>query len=157
MDAADVLAGLVILVGLIGIVVPVLPGTVLIFVTLIVWAAEVGGTIAWTAATLACVALVVGTVVKYFIPGRQLKATVPTSTLVSGGLLAVIGFFVVPVVGALVGFPIGVYVAEWRRVGGDRAWPSTKAALKAIGVSILLEFVAGLVATSLFIAGALAT
>ena len=67
-------------------------------------------------------------------------------TLVVGGLCAVVGFFVIPVVGALVGFPIGVYVAERVRVGADGAWPSTKAALKAVGVSILIELAAAVVA-----------
>ena len=50
-------------------------------------------------------------VVKYAVPGRRLKAAVPMRTLVVGGMFAVVGFFVIPVVGVLVGFPIGVYVA----------------------------------------------
>ena len=39
------------------------------------------------------------------MPGRQLRATgIPTSTLVTGGVLGVVGFFVIPVVGLLVGW-----------------------------------------------------
>ena len=67
---------------------------------------------------------------KYAVPGRRLKAAVPTSTLVVGGLVAIVGFFVIPVVGMLVGFPIGIYVAERVRVGAAGAWPSTRAALQ---------------------------
>ena len=70
----------------------------------------------------------------------------PNSTLFAGAVASLVGFFVVPVVGALVGFPVGVYVAERIRLGADGAWPSTKAALKALGLSILIEFVAGLLA-----------
>ena len=40
-------------------------------------------------------------------------------------LLGVVGFFVVPVVGLFLGFVLGVYLAELRRVGAAAAWPST--------------------------------
>jgi hypothetical protein len=96
-------------------------------------------------------------VVKYAVPGRRLKATVPTSTLVVGGLVAVVGFFVIPVVGMLVGFPVGVYVAERARLGAAGAWPSTKAALSAVATSILIELVAALVATAVWLVGVVAT
>jgi uncharacterized protein len=101
--------------------------------------------------------LVVGAVVKFALPGKQLKATVPTSTLIAGIVGAVAGFFVIPIVGALAGFPIGVYVAERHRVGRASAWPSTKAALVAIGVSLLIEFLAGALAASCFVVGAVLT
>ena len=60
--------------------------------------------------------------------------------------LGVVGFFVVPVVGLFVGFVLGVYLAERRRVGGAAAWPSTKEALRAVGLSILIELAAGVLA-----------
>jgi hypothetical protein len=78
---------------------------------------------------------------------------VPTRTLVLGGVGAVIGFFVIPVVGVLVGFPAGIYVAERLRVGGDGAWPSTKTALRAVGLSIFIEMLAALAATLVWVAG----
>ena len=59
--------------------------------------------------------------IKYLVPGKRLKATVPTSTLVVGALVGLVGFFVIPVVGLFVGFPVGVYVAERARVGGGAA------------------------------------
>jgi uncharacterized protein len=96
-------------------------------------------------------------VVKYAVPGRRLKATVPTSTLVCGGVGAVVGFFVIPLVGALVGFPVGIYLAERARVGTAGAWPSTRAALQAVGLSILIELVAALVATAVWVTGVIAT
>jgi uncharacterized protein YqgC (DUF456 family) len=148
----DLAFALAILLGLVGIVVPILPGTLLIAVAMVGWAAEDGGRTAWSLTGAAVVVLAVGQIVKYAIPGRQLKATVPTSTLLLGGVGAVVGFFVIPVVGALAGFPIGVYVAERMRVGGDAAWPSTKAALRAVGVSILIEFVAALGAIAIWLA-----
>jgi uncharacterized protein YqgC (DUF456 family) len=153
MTGTTIICGLLVVVGLFGILVPVLPGTVLVLLGFLVWASEKGTAEAWTVFALAALILAAGTVVKYAVPGRRLKASVPTSTLVVGGLLAVVGFFVIPVVGMLVGFPIGVYAAERVRVGGAGAWPSTKAALRALAHSILIELVAALLATAVWIVG----
>jgi len=106
--ATDLLAGLAILAGLAGIVVPVLPGALLILVAVLVWAAFVGTGTAWAVAGVAVLLLVAGTVVKYTIPGSRLKAAgVPTSSIVLGGFLGIVGFFVVPVAGLFVGFIAG--------------------------------------------------
>ena len=56
---AEALVGLAILVGLFGIVVPILPGTILIFGAILVWAILTGGTTAWVVFVIATVALVV--------------------------------------------------------------------------------------------------
>ncbi len=153
MTLVDVACGLAILVGLAGIVIPVLPGTLLMAVAMVAWAAEHEGRAAWGFMAVALIVLAIGQVVKYLLPGRRLKTAVPTSTLLLGGVGAIVGFFVIPVVGALAGFPIGVYVAERMRVGGEAAWPSTKAALRAVGLSIFIEFVAGLLAVAVWLAG----
>jgi uncharacterized protein YqgC (DUF456 family) len=145
--------GLLVVVGLFGIVVPILPGTLLVALGIFVWASERGTAESWSTFGVAAVFLVVGAVVKYVVPGRRLKSAVPFTTLVVGGLGAVVGFFVVPVVGALLGFPLGIYLAERVRVGAAGAWPSTKAALHAIGISILIELVAALAATAVWLGG----
>jgi uncharacterized protein YqgC (DUF456 family) len=157
MNGADLVCGVLVVVGLFGIVVPVLPGTILVLLGILVWASADGSAGAWTVFALATACLVVGAVVKYAVPGRRLRAAVPTGTLVAGGVGAVVGFFVIPVVGALVGFPVGVYLAERARLGAAGAWPSTREALRAVGVSILIEMVAALAATAVWITGAVLT
>jgi uncharacterized protein YqgC (DUF456 family) len=153
MSGTVLVCGLRVVVGLFGIVVPVLPGSVLVALGIAIWATEDGSTGAWVTLAIAVVCLVTGAVVKYAVPGRRLKRTVPTRTLVVGGLSAVVGFFVVPVVGALVGFPVGIYLAERVRLGPEGAWPSTVAALRAVGASILIELAAAVVATAVWVAG----
>jgi uncharacterized protein YqgC (DUF456 family) len=151
-----VLVAVAIAVGIVGIVVPVLPGTLLVLGAILVWAVEVGTGTAWVVFGVATTFLVLGTVVKYAVPGRRLRATgVPTSTLLVGALVAVVGFFVVPVVGLLLGFVLGVYLAERGRVGADQAWPSTKHALRAVGLSILIELVAAVLAAATWVVGVL--
>jgi uncharacterized protein len=154
----ELLVGLAVLVGLVGIVVPVLPGSVLILAAVLVWSIDQGDATAWVVFAVVTTLLVLGAVVKYAVPGRRLKATgVPQRTLLMGALLGVVGFFVIPVVGLAVGFVLGVYLAEVSRVGRDQAWPSTKHALKAVGLSVLIELAAGMAAALTWFVGALVT
>jgi uncharacterized protein YqgC (DUF456 family) len=157
MTGTVLVCGVLVAVGLFGIVVPGVPGTGLVLLGILVWASHDGSVAAWTVFALAGACLVAGAVVKYAVPGRRLRASVPTSTLVAGGAGAVAGFFVIPVVGALVGFPVGVYLAERARVGTAGAWPSTREALRAVGLSILIELGAALLATAVWIAGVVVT
>jgi len=84
-------------------------------------------------------------------------AGVPASTQWIGVGLGVIGFFVVPVVGLFLGFVLGVYLAELRRLGSREAWPSTLHSLRAVGLSIVIELLAALGATVVWVAGLLVT
>jgi uncharacterized protein YqgC (DUF456 family) len=154
----EVLVALAILVGLVGILVPVLPGGVLILAAVLVWALDVGSGTGWTVFAVAALVLVAGTVVKYAVPGRRLKGSgIPSSTTWLGVALGIVGFFVIPVVGLFIGFVLGVYLAEHRRVGPAAAWPSTREALRAVGVSILIELAAGILAALTWVAGVVAT
>jgi uncharacterized protein len=153
----ELLCALVIAVGLVGIVVPILPGSVLVLGAVLLWAWDTGGSTAWIVFAVVTVLLAAGSVVKYLVPQRRLRTVgVPTSTQLAGAVLAVVGFFVVPVVGLVIGFVLGVYLAELRRVGRD-AWPSTVHALKAVGLSIAIELAAALAATLVWVGGVLAT
>jgi uncharacterized protein YqgC (DUF456 family) len=92
------------------------------------------------------------------VPGRRLQAAgVPGRTLALGAVLGVVGFFVIPVVGLFLGFVAGVYLSELVRVGSRGAWPATVHALKAAGLSILIELTACLLATAAWVAGVLLT
>jgi uncharacterized protein YqgC (DUF456 family) len=142
-----VIIGLLMAVGLVGIIVPALPGLVLIWVGVLIWAVVERGTLAWTVFALATVILGVTQIVKYLLPGRRLQAAgVPVRSIIVGGVLAVIGFFVIPVVGLFIGFVVGVYLAERMRLGPrGGARESTVHALKAAGMTILIELLGGLV------------
>jgi uncharacterized protein YqgC (DUF456 family) len=141
-----VLVGLAILVGLLGVLLPALPGLLLVWAAVLVWALVERTVPAWAVLAVATVLVAVSQVVKYLIPGRRMRAAgVPWTSLAAGGVLAIVGFFVIPVVGGLLGFLLGVYLAERLRLGSHAtAWPSTVHALKAAGLSILIELGAGL-------------
>lgn len=153
-----VLCGLAILVGLAGIVVPALPGLALCWAAILAWAILAdGGWGKWLVLGIATAVAVIGTVVKYAWPGRNLKRTgVPNVSLIAGGVLGVVGFFILPVVGLFIGFVLGLWLAERIRLGSfGKAWPPTKQALKAVGLSMLIELAAGLTIGSAWLAGVL--
>ncbi|MGN9908857.1 DUF456 domain-containing protein [Phytohabitans sp. LJ34] len=142
-----VLCGLAIAAGIVGVVVPILPGLLLCWLGVLAWAVfGDGGWVKWLVLAVVTVFAVAGTVVKYLWPGRNLKRSgVPNSTLLVGGALGLVGFFVIPIVGLVLGFILGVWLAERARLGDHRqAWPSTVHALKAAGLSMLIELAAAL-------------
>jgi uncharacterized protein YqgC (DUF456 family) len=158
MSGVEVLVALGIAVGLVGVVVPVVPGALLVWAAILVWGIDVGTATGWGVVAAATALIAGGQVVKYTIPRKQLRASgVPNRSLVIGGLVAIVGFFAVPVVGLFIGFVLGVYTSEHQRVGARMAWPSTKAALRAVGVSMLVELMSVLVATAVWIIGVIAT
>lgn len=153
----DVLAGVMIAAGLVGIVVPVLPGLLLSWGGVALWALTLRTPLAWTVLAIATAVLVLGTVIKYLVPGRRMRdAGVPWSTLGLGTLLGILGFFVIPVLGLFIGFVLGVYVAERVRLDDNAAaWPSTVAALKGVGLSMLIELLSGLAIAATWVVGLL--
>lgn len=158
MTGLEILVALAIAVGLVGVLVPVLPGTLLVGAAILVWAADRGGPTAWTVLVVALGLLVAGAVVKYLVPGRRLqRAGVPNSTLLAGAALGVVGFFVVPVVGLLLGFVLGVYLVEWRRLGHRDAWRGTVHALRAVGLGIVIELGFGILAALAWAVGVVIT
>jgi uncharacterized protein YqgC (DUF456 family) len=148
----ELLVLLVMLVGLVGVVVPVLPGLALVWAAGLAWAWLDGGGARWALALVLTVLLVVGTVVKYVLPARSASgAGAPRETLVVGVLGAVVGFFVIPVAGLVVGGVGGVFLAELVRLHRARAaWLSTWAVLRAVGVGMLVELVTGLAMVGLW-------
>jgi uncharacterized protein len=155
-----VLCGLAILAGIIGVVVPVLPGLLLSWAAVLAWALLVDrGWGKWVVLGVATGVALAGTVVKYAWPGRNLKRTgVPNRSLFAGGVLGLIGFFVIPVVGLFLGFTLGIWLSERLRLGSSqRAWPSTKQALKAVGLSMLIELAAGLTIGTVWLVGLFVT
>lgn len=158
MSSLEIGVALAILVGLVGIIVPVLPGAVLVLAAILLWASELGTSTAWIVFAVATLFLVVGTVAKYALPGRRLKETgIPGSTQWTGVAFGVVGFFVVPVIGLFLGFVLGMYVAECRRVGAAAAGPSTRAALAAVGLSVLIELISTLLAAGTWVVGVVLT
>ena len=156
-DLGVVVVGLAIAVGIAGVILPVLPGALLVWAAIAVWAVAVSTTTGWAALAAATLLIGGGQLVKYLVPGRRLRdAGVPRQSILAGLLAAGLGFFVIPVVGFFIGFPIGVYIEERRRLPGHAAaWASTRHALRAMGLSIVIELASTVLAAGVWVAAVL--
>jgi uncharacterized protein YqgC (DUF456 family) len=137
----------------------VLPGLLLVLAAVLIWAFDTGTAAGWTVFGLSAGLYVAGMALQYAVPGRRLReAGVRRSTLFLAVLLAIVGFFVIPVIGAVAGFVGGIYLVE---LGHSRdrtmAWASTRAALRAVFLSIGIELLAGLAIATTWVLGVLVT
>ena len=145
-NAGVALVAAVMAVGLIGTVVPVLPGLLLI------WGAGLGyglaagfGGIGIAAFAVMTMLLGVGMAMSYVLPKRAgERGGAAKSSLRLGIAGAVIGFFVIPVLGLPIGGALGVLVGEYNRLGQwPAAWVATRKVLAGFGLAVLAEFTAG--------------
>lgn len=150
-----ILVALAIAVGLVGIVMPVLPGILLVFGAIAVWAVVENNVTAWVTLGVVTVLLGAATLIKYLWPMRRMRAAdVRTLSLVVGAVLGIIGFFVIPVLGLVIGFVLGVYLAELaNRRDQAVAWTSTKHAVKGVALSVGVELAGALLATVAWVVG----
>ena len=153
------ISAVAIVVGIFGTVIPFVPGLVLSWFGVVFWAifsADAAAT-RWSVVGIVTVLAIAGTVMKFTVPGRRMaRSGVPKLTVAIGGLVGIVGFFVVPVVGLFLGFVLGVFLAEWLRLKNPSlAWPSTWKAVKAVGLSALIEIGIGLLILTVWIAAQL--
>lgn len=145
MSALEVLLGLAMLVGLIGVVLPIFPGLILIAGAGLVWALAESSLLGWMVFGIMSAAAIAGMILGTSLPARRAAAQgAPPWVVLAGVAGMVIGFFAIPVVGALVGFPAGVFVAEFfRHHQLAEAWRATLDALTTVGVGIAIQLGAG--------------
>ena len=153
----DLVVGLGMLVGLIGVLIPFLPGLPLIVVSAFVWVVADGSDPGqWIVFAIVTSITVAAMVVGSTIPARRASgAGTPGWVLALGVVGLVIGAFAIPVVGALIGWPIGIFLGEWLRTRElGAAWVTTRATLAALGLGIAIQFGAGVVAVAIWAAAA---
>lgn len=147
MSAAGVtLTALVMALGLLGTVLPGLPGLALIWAAGLVYGLVDGfGAVGWTAFVAMTLLLAAGTAAKFVLPHRSGVAQgVPRATLALAAVLGVVGFFVIPVVGLPVGAVLGLLLGEYRRLGDlGPALRATRGVVVAFGVGVLVEIASG--------------
>lgn len=153
----DILVAIACIVGIVGTIVPVLPGALLCGIAIFIWGIAYGGH-AWWFTAVAVLIVVLGAVLKYAIPGKRLKSSgVPSWVLLVGGVAGIVGFFLIPIVGIFVGFILGIYVAELARLQSvSDAWPTTVEAMKAAGLSTLIDLSSAVFATAIWVSGVVA-
>ncbi|MGL4305608.1 MAG: DUF456 domain-containing protein [Mycobacteriaceae bacterium] len=155
---ANIVIGVIIFCGLVGIVLPIIPGVVLVFGGITAWAIMQGSATGWLVFAVCTGLLVISGIIKYTWPGQKMRAAgVAKTSVMVGALAGIVGFFVIPVIGLFIGFIAGVFAAEfYRQEDTAKAWTSTIHAAKAVGISILIELFGALVASAIWLVAAIA-
>ena len=154
-----VLIALAMVVGLIGTALPLVPGLPIVWLAALVYGLVEGfgttGTIAFGLITLLAVGGIVGGIV---LPHRHVAAKGgERSSVLAGAVGAIVGFFVIPVIGLIIGGVVGIYAMEYRRTGdGAAAWATTKTLLVGFGLGVLLELSAGVLMVAIWVVWVLA-
>jgi uncharacterized protein YqgC (DUF456 family) len=150
-----VVSGVLIAVGTAGVVVPVLPGSLLIIGSLLLWALSVGSAEGWIVFAVGSLFALAGLLSGVALTGRTLKRQqIPGRSVMIGLAAGVAGMFLIPVVGLFVGFAAGLFASEYQRQRSAKpALSSSLQALKATGLGILAELAFAFAAGTTWILG----
>ncbi|WP_405794800.1 DUF456 domain-containing protein [Streptomyces longwoodensis] len=145
------LVGLVVLLGLCGVLLPGVPGSWLVWAAVLWWAMEDPRPVSWGVLVGATLVLFVSQVVRWSLPPRRLQAAGATGRMaVYAGVGALLGFVLLPVLGAVPGFLGGIYLCERLRLGRHgEARAALRTVMRSGGTGVLVELF-----TCLLIAGA---
>ena len=141
MEPVEILVLVLMAVGLVGIVIPILPGLLIVLGGIAVWALVEDSTLGWGLLGVAAAIYLVGVVLQFAIPGQRMRrAGVRTSTLLAGVACALVLGVLLPVIGLLLGFPLGIFLVSLARTRDrSEALRATLLALRAIATNILIE------------------
>ncbi len=145
-----------IFVGVAGIVVPILPGMLLVWFTVVVYAWRTGfEIIGWPTLTVITIIALVTGLSNIWLPllGAQ-KTGAAKRALFLGVIGAIIGTFVIPIplLGTVIGYAIGVFLGEFMKQRDWRlALKSSLGGVAGWGISTVVEIVGALLILVIFV------
>lgn len=141
----------VLLVGLAGLIIPVFPGLFIMWLGTLVYAliqsaADKMSTWNWVTFTIITLLMIGGNIVDNIIIAHKMRGQfIPWNSIImafAAGIIASI--FFTPIIG-LIAAPLGLYVAEYRRLKNrEDAWKSTKAYMIGWGWAFGVRFAVGI-------------
>jgi len=138
-----ILVAIIMVVGVAGTVLPILPGLWLVWAAAIIYGVFGGfGTVGWIAAAIITLLAAAGTAAAFYLPHRRVSEIgVPWWGQVLALGLSVLGLFFIPVVGAPLGFMVGILVTSLVRLKSipgalDSTWYTLKSMLMASGLQL---------------------
>jgi uncharacterized protein YqgC (DUF456 family) len=142
-----------ILIGVIGIVVPILPGMLLVWLTLLgyAWVTEFQIVTPWMLVFLTGIALATGTASIWlpYLGAKRLGAA--KRSVVLGFIGGIIGTFIIPLIGTIIGYAVGIIIGEMLKhrdlrvairtsIGGVAGWGISTIVELAGALTILIVF-----------------
>lgn len=142
------------LVGLVGTVVPILPGIFMVWLGVVVYVwRDNFETLSLTTFIIISLIVIFAGLADLWLPifGAR-KGGAAKRTILTGLLGAIIGSFIIPIVGTIVGYAVGVLLGEYhKRRDWNAAWEASKGGLTGWGIATIIQLVGGLVVIIIFI------
>ncbi|MEW5830118.1 MAG: DUF456 domain-containing protein [Chloroflexota bacterium] len=144
----QLLTALFMLIGLVGLVVPIFPGLVIIWLAALIYGLLTGfSTLAWVMFAIITVLMIIGNVADNLMMGKKALDNGAAWSSIAIGYVA--GFaasiFLTPLAG-LAAAPLALFGAEYVRLKDrDKAFETTKAMMIGLGWAFVVRFCLGLV------------
>ena len=152
-----IIAAILMLVAIFGTIFPIVPGSPVAIVTMIAWAWIIDSSASWSTGVVAAALALVGMSASLVLTGRTMRRErIPSTPILIATAAAIVGLFVIPLLGLFVGFAVGLFGAEYyRRRDLAAAARSSLQAMKAMGWGMLIECGCAILAFGVFGLGVL--
>lgn len=157
---SELLIAIIMAIGIVGTVIPFIPGLALVWLAGAIWAYFDGGDgkHLWLLAAMTLITAF-GYAAQFLIPAKAATMdSPPKGTLYIGGVAGLIGFFLIPVIGAPIGFLFGIYASNLARNGNSsQAWASTMRTAVAFGWAMILQVICAVLVGLTWLVGLIIT
>lgn len=149
------------IIGLIGVLFPILPGIFLIWLGVFayVWRFGFDAISIWLFLFISLLVLVAGTSDIWLPLFGARKMGAAKRTLITGMIGAILGsiFIPIPILGTIIGYVIGLLLGEYhKRRDWNAAWQASKGGLAGWGIATVIQLVIGLLVIIIFAGAVLA-
>jgi uncharacterized protein YqgC (DUF456 family) len=145
--------------GLFGLIIPVIPGLVIIWVAALGYGIASGfGTLGWIMFAIISLLMVAGSVIDNVLMGTQARQSGASWVSIAAALVfGIAGNFVLPVIGGLIAALLALFIAEWiRRKNWRESLKSVGGMAWGCGWAFVIRFIMGVVMIGLWMIWALA-
>jgi uncharacterized protein YqgC (DUF456 family) len=144
----------IMLVGLLTLAVPILPGLVIIWLGAFVYGLAAGfDTLGWVMFAIMTVLMAAGSFVDNILMGTQAhREGAPWWSVLVALVAAIAGNFAMPIVGGVLAALLALFLVEWiRRRDARKALTATRGMLVGCGWAVLIRVIIGLVMIGLWL------
>jgi uncharacterized protein YqgC (DUF456 family) len=141
------------IVGLFGLVIPIFPGNVVIWVAALVYGLAFGfETLGWIIFAVLTVLMVIAALVDNFLMGaKALEEGATWGSIIAALIAGVVGTFVFPPIGGVIAAPLTLFLMEFWRLGdSEKATKVVKALAFGWGMAFAIRFAIGLLMIGLW-------
>ena len=140
--------------GLFGLIIPIMPGLVIIWVAALGYGIAAGfGTLGWIMFAIITLLMIAGSFIDNVLMGTQARQSGASWVSIAAALVfGLAGNFVLPVIGGLIAALLALFIAEWiRRKNWRESLKSVGGMAWGCGWAFMIRFIMGVVMIGLWL------